>query len=199
MLSTDVRLNFHLKREILMLASEISARDTLSTEDYIITRDELRGIDIPDQNVVLQRHLDALREIRSTLEAQRPESSFSSSLTSMHGEASESHWRQRTGHLTQRCRSALLCWLIEKATDNTFQPEDSDQLLVAACAFLKWEVLTAAQELSTRYARPARFSRLITHPDNLWSAFQHLRSVPAGEPNALSIKHLSTKPSRGYA
>ena len=108
MLSTDVRLNFHLKREILMLASEISARDTLSTEDYIITRDELRGIDIPDQNVVLQRHLDALREIRSTLEAQRPESSFSSSLTSMHGEASESHWRQRTGHLTQRCRSALL-------------------------------------------------------------------------------------------
>ena len=101
--------------------------------------------------------------------------------------------------MTMRCRSALLCWLLNKAADNTFEPADSDQLLKAACAFLKSEVLTEGQELSTRYARPARFSRLITHRDNLWSAFQHLRSVPAGEPHALSIEHLSKKPLRGFA
>ena len=229
MVSTDVHLNFHLKREILLLASEISAaspRNTsrIGTEEYIITREELRGIDISDQNVVLKRHLDILREIRSP--DQPPESSLSSSL--MHGYVAEQmtppaahHTRpvfirespeknqphrngtvsdaQRTGHLTQRCRSALLCWLKEKAADNIFQPADSDQLLKAACAFLKCEVLTEVQELRTRYARPARFSRLITHRDNLWSAFQHLRSVPAGEPHALSIEHLSTKSSRGYA
>jgi hypothetical protein len=85
MVSTDVHLNFHLKREILLLASEISAaspRNTLGTEEYIITREELRGIDISDQNVVLKRHLDILREIRST--GQPPESSLSSSP--MHGD-----------------------------------------------------------------------------------------------------------------
>ena len=228
MISTDVHLNFHLKREILLLASEISAaspRNTLGTEGYIITREELRGMDISDQNVVLKRHLDILREIRST--GQPPESRLSSS----HGDVAEqtspqpAHHTlpifiresprktenqphrngtasdaQRTRHLAQRCRSALLCWLKEKAADNTFQPaEDSDQLLKAACAFLKCDVLTEVQELRTRYARPGRFSRQITHRDNLWSAFQHLRSVPAGERHALSIEHLSTKPLRGYA
>ena len=173
MISTDVRVNFHLKREILLLASEISARDIPSTEDYVITRDELRGIDIPDQNVVrvLPRHLDALREIRITLQAQRPESSFSSSLTSMHGQhgdvaeqispahhalpifirgspknnqphrngtVSDRPYWQRTGHLTQRCRSALL--------------------LVAALL-------------------------LFALSNSLWSSIQQFRSVPAGEPH----------------
>jgi hypothetical protein len=83
---------------------------------------------------------------------------------------------------------------MEKTADNTFEPADSDQLIKAACAFLKDEVLTEGQELSTRYARPAWFSRIITHRDNLWSAFQHLRSVPAGESHTLSIEHVSTKP-----
>jgi hypothetical protein len=85
---TDIRLNFHLKRESLLLASEISnapPRNTLGTEEYILTREELRGIDISDQNVVLKRHLDVLREIRST--GQPPESSLGSSL--MHGDVAE--------------------------------------------------------------------------------------------------------------
>jgi hypothetical protein len=59
---------------------------------------------------------------------------------------------------------------MEKTADNTFEPADSDQLIKAACAFLKDEVLTEGQELSTRYARPARFSRVITQLDNLRSA-----------------------------
>ena len=224
MSSTDVLFNCHLKREILLLASEISAaspRNTLGTEEYIVTREELRGIDISDQNIVLKRHLDILREVRSKV--QSPGSSLISSL--MKGEVVEkispqaaqpisifespkknqAHRNgtildaQRTGKLTQRCRSALLCWLKDEAADNTFQPADSDQLLKAACAFLKRAVLTEVQELRLRYARPSRFSRVICHRDNLWSAFQHLRSVPPGEPHALSIEHLSTKPSRGHA
>ena len=225
MSSTDVLFNFHLKREILLLASEISAaspRNTLGTEEYIVTREELRGIDISVQNMVLKRHLDILREIRR---AQSPESSLISSLMNASGDVAEKmspqaaqpipifespkknqpHRNgtisdaQRTGKLTQRCRSALLCWLKDEAADNTFQPADSDQLLKAACAFLKRAVLTEVQELRLRYARPSRFSRVICHRDNLWSAFQHLRSVPPGEPHALSIEHLSTKPSRGHA
>ena len=227
MSSSDILFNCHLKREILLLASEISAaspRNTLGTEEYIVTREELRGIDISDQNIVLKRHLDILREVRRS--AQSPESSLTSSL--MKGDVGEKmspqsaqpisifespkknqpHRNgtisdaQRTGKLTQRCRSALLCWLKDEAADNTFQPADSDQLLKAACAFLKRAVLTEAQELRLRYAHPSRFSRVITHRDNLWSAFQHLRSVesvPPGEPHALSIEHLSTKPSRGHA
>jgi hypothetical protein len=48
---------------------------------------------------------------------------------------------------------------MEKTADNTFEPADSDQLIKAACAFLKDEVLTEGQELSTGYARPARVIR----------------------------------------
>jgi hypothetical protein len=58
----------------------------------------------------------------------------------------------------------LACWLMEKAADNTFQPADSNQLIKAACAFVEDEILTKVQELSTNYARPARFSRITTHP-----------------------------------
>ena len=101
---------------------------------------------------------------------------------------------QRTGHLTQVCRTSVLCWLLEVAANDTFQPTDSEQLLKAVCAFLKSEVLTEVQELRTRYARPSTFSRTIIHRDNLWSAFRHLRSVPASEPLTLEIEQLSTKP-----
>ena len=88
MSSTEVLFNCHLKREILLLASEISAaspRNTLGTEEYIVTREELRGIDISDQNIVLKRHLDILREVRSKI--QSPESSLISSL--MKGDVAE--------------------------------------------------------------------------------------------------------------
>jgi hypothetical protein len=196
---TDIRLNFHLKREILLLASEISRaspRNTLGTEEYILTREELRGIDISDQNVVLKRHLDVLREIRST--GQPSESSPKENQPSRSGTVSDSE-ALRMGKLTNICRRALLCWLQDEAADKTFQPADSDQLLKAACAFLKREILTADQNSRVGYSRPSRFSRHITHRDNLWSAFQNLRSVPAGEPHALSIEHISTKPSRGHA
>ena len=236
MVLTDLRWNLQLKREILVLASRIansSPRNTLGTEEYILTREDLSGIDISDQNVLLMRHLDVLREIGST--GQPPESSLGSSL--MHGDVDEqmspqgpgpephaAHYTRpififespkenqprkigtvsdseahRMGKLTNICRSALLCWLKDEAADNTFQPADSDQLLKAACAFLKREILTADQNSRAKYSRPSRFSRLITHRDNLWSAFQHLRSVPAGEPHTLSIEHLSTKTSRGHA
>ena len=223
---STVLLNWNLKREILLLASEISAaspRNTLGIEEYILTREDFRGMDISVQSMVLKRHLDILREVRSGL--QSPESSLISSR--MKGDVTEkispqaaqpisiferpkknqAHRNgtilddQRTGKLTKRCRSALLCWLKDVAADNTFQPADSDQLVKAACAFLKHAVLTEVQELRLRYARPSRFSRVICHRDNLWSAFQHLRSpaVPPGEPHALSIEHLSTKSSRGHA
>jgi hypothetical protein len=214
-----LRLNLHLKREILMLASEITYEPG-NAEHYIIPREDLRGLDTSVQNQILQLQLELLRDIRRTV--QRPGlQSFESRPSSSHmhhdcdsalqmrpvrnGESPKQKGlrrkgtvtdAQRTGigRLTQRCRSALLCWLMEKAADNTFEPADSDRLIKAACAFLKDEVLTEGQELSTRYARPARFSRVITPRDNLWSAFQRIRSVPAGESHTLSIEHLSTKP-----
>ena len=211
----EIRLNFYLKREILMLASEIASVPR-HIENYIMPAEDLRGLDTSVQNQILQLQLELLRDIRRTV--QPPESSPSSSrmhhdcdsalqMRPVHsnGEGPKQKelrcmgtvtdaQRTGTGRLTQRCRSALLCWLMEKASDSTFEPADSDQLIKAACAFLKDEVLTEVQDLSTRYARPARFSRVITHQDNLWSAYQHLRSVPAGESHTLSIEHLSTKP-----
>ena len=212
----DVRLNFHLKREILKLASDITACAPGNAEHYIIPREDLRGLDTSVQNQILQRQLELLRSLRD--KRWPPESSPSPShmqhdcegalqMRTVHNGVSPNltpkqtqlclqgtAQRTGTGRLTQRCRSALLCWLMEKAPDNLFQPADSYQLIKAACSFLKDEVLTEGQELSTRYARPARFSRVITHLDNLWSAFQHLRSMPAGESHTLSIEHLSTKP-----
>ena len=216
--SPEDQVNFQLKWDILLLAAELSAASpTVGVEEFLITREDLRGIDISDQNVVLQRRLDVLWEIRNA--RQPPESDDDGErgpgdVAEQMRPQSSHHTRpifirespettvpdaQRKPHLTLRCRTAVLCWLKDKAADNTFQPPNSGQLLKAACAFLKFNVLDEVQEQRLRYARPSRFSRLITHRDNLWSAFQHLRSVPAGETHALSIEHLSTKPSRGYA
>ena len=72
----EIRLNFHLKREILILASEIASVPR-HIENYIIPVEDLRGLDTSVQNQILQLQLELLRDIRRTV--QPPESSPSSS------------------------------------------------------------------------------------------------------------------------
>ena len=51
--SPEDQVNFQLKWDILLLAAELSAASpTVGVEEFLITREELRGIDISDQNVV---------------------------------------------------------------------------------------------------------------------------------------------------
>ena len=143
-----------------MLASEIASVHR-HIENYIIPVEDLRGLDTSVQNQILQLQLELLRDIRRTV--QPPESSPSSSrmhhdcdsalqMRPVHNGESPKQKKlrgkgtvtdaQRTGtvqtgrRLTQRCRSALLCWLMERTADNTFEPADSD------------EVLTEGQELT---------------------------------------------------
>ena len=72
----EIRLNFHLKREILILASEIASVPR-HIENYIIPIEDLRGLDTSVQNQILQLQLELLRDIRRTV--QPLESSPSSS------------------------------------------------------------------------------------------------------------------------
>ena len=171
--------HFQLKREILLLASKVAPKSK-QIDNFILTREDLRGLDIVVQNEVMQEHLTALQDAYDSMQ----NSTACSELPSQRPKIKE------TGPVTLKCRNALLDWLVSKASDKGFQAAGPDQLVVAACAFLKKEVLTD-QEIATRYATPARFSYAITHRQNLWSAFERLRSIPAFEQRTLTVEHLS--------